>query len=449
MSDGVELRDLKVLFVDDEKNILSSLRRLTVDEEFETLTASSGAEGLELLRAEENIGLVVSDQRMPEMTGAEFLAEVRRLCPDIPRIVLTGYADIDAAMDAINKGGACRYIKKPWDNDELLQVLRGELQRYRLLLENRQLQEVIRQKNEELAEWNRNLKKRVLEQTREIRVRNEQLHEQNAELQRTLHGTIEALSTLVELRDRSSAGHSVNVAHVSEAIARGLGLGEEDVQIIVEAALLHDIGKIGIPGRLLGQDPDEMTGDDRAAYLKHAILGQLAIDKIVRLRPAGELVRHHHEWYDGSGYPDRLAGERIPLGARIIALADYADHNLGKKADLDNIKKVLLRIEEQCGDRFDPYLFPHLRQPVIELYGKLVCAGDKVGAILEPRELRVGMVLAENLYSGTGLMLLKEGTVLEKKHLDSIMRYHMIDPFPGGVTVLVDRLEQSAAMDAD
>ncbi len=448
MSDDVSLRDLKVLFVDDEKNILSSLRRLTVDEEYETLTASSGPEGLELLRDEEQIGLVVSDQRMPEMSGAEFLAEVRKLRPDVPRIVLTGYADIDAAMDAINKGGACRYVKKPWDNDELLQILRGELQRYRLLLENRRLQDIIRQKNEELAEWNRNLKKRVLEQTREIRRRSEKLHEQNAELEKTLRGTIEALSTLVELRDRANAGHSDNVARLAEAMARSLELSETDVQTISEAALMHDIGKVGIAGRLLGQNPDELTGDDRADYLKHAILGQLALDKIVRLRPAGELVRHHHEWYDGSGYPDRLAGEEIPLGARIIALADYADRKLGRKADLPAIKKALSDIEELCGERFDPHLFPHLRQPVIELYGRLVCAGDKVGAILEPRELRVGMVLAENLYSGTGLMLLKEGTVLEKKHLDSIMRYHIIDPFPGGVTVLVDRLDQPTVVDA-
>ncbi len=441
MSDVPKLSDLKVLFVDDEANVLSSLRRLTIDEEFETLTASSGAEGLKVLETEENIGLIVSDQRMPQMSGAEFLARARELLPEVPRIVLTGYADIEAAMAAINEGGACRYIKKPWDNDELLQIVRGELGRYRLLLENRHLQKVIEEKNEQLAAWNANLKKRVLEQTAEIRQKNELLGEQNAGLKWALRGTIEALSTLVEQRDPNASGHAHNVAALSEATARALDLAEEEVETIVEAALLHDIGKVALPETLLGKTQDDLAGDDLARYLRHPVLGQLAIDKIERLRPAGLLVRHHHEWYDGGGGPDRLAGENIPLGARIIAMADQVDHLLKGKCDLVRIKKALAQVEEQTGSRFDPHLYPLLRRPVIEHYGQMICSGNKVGAILRPEELRAGMVLAEDLKSGSGLMLLKEGTVLEKKHLDSIRRYQMIDPFPGGITVLVDQLD--------
>ncbi|GAB4562620.1 MAG: response regulator [Geothermobacteraceae bacterium] len=441
MPDVPKLSDLKVLFVDDEANVLSSLRRLTIDEEFETLTANSGAEGLSVLETGENIGLIVSDQRMPQMSGAEFLARAREMLPEVPRIVLTGYADIEAAMAAINEGGACRYIKKPWDNDELLQIVRGELERYRLLLENRHLQKVIEEKNEQLAAWNANLKKRVLEQTAEIRQKNELLADQNSGLKWALRGTIEALSTLVEQRDPKASGHANNVAAISEAMARALDLPDEEVETIVEAALLHDIGKVALPENLLGTTQDDLAGDDLARYMRHPVIGQLAIDKIERLRPAGLLVRHHHEWFDGGGGPDHLAGEKIPLGARIIALADRVDHLLSGKTDLAHIKAALRKVEDQLGSRFDPDLFKFVRQPAVEHYGKMICSGDKVGAILKPPELRSGMVLAENLISGSGLMLLKEGTVLEKKHLDSIMRYHMIDPFPGGITVLVDQLD--------
>jgi len=446
MSDANTPVEIKVLFVDDEKNILSSLRRLTMDEDFETLVAGSGAEGLEILAREENIGLVVSDQRMPEMTGAEFLARARELHPDIPRIVLTGYADVSAAIDAINKGGACRYIRKPWEDQELLQIIRSEVDRFRLQQENKRLQEIIRAKNEELEDWNRRLKARVLEQTGEIRKKNEKLYAHNTRLKKTLRGIIEALSNLIELRDKSLNSHAENVAALAREMATGMNLPEAERDCIYEAALLHDIGKIGIPDELLHGRIEDMSAPDVERYMQHAILGQTAIDGIIDLRPAGVLIRHHHEWYDGSGYPEGRKGEDIPLGARIIAMADYADRLLGPSPSQAAVKKAIGSIKELCRSRFDPDLLPHLEKPLLELYGQVVYADGKVGMILDPKDLRPGMLLAEDLYSGTGLMLLKKGTNLQEPQIESIHRYHLLDPFPGGVTVLV--AEEQKAEDA-
>jgi len=432
------MEDIKVLFVDDEKNILSALRRLTMDEEFETLTANSGAVGLDILAEEENIGLVVSDQRMPEMTGAEFLARARDMRPDVPRIVLTGHADVSAAIDAINKGGACRYIKKPWEDEDLLQIIRGEIDRFCLQKENQRLQQVIQAKNEELADWNKRLKGRVLEQTSEIREKNEKLYSQNSRLKKTLHGVIGALSNLIELRDKSMTRHADNVATLVRGMAEGMKLPGAEVECFCEAALLHDIGKIGIPDELLHGRVEEMAAPDAERYLRHAILGQAAIDGIIDLRPAGELIRHHHEHYDGSGYPEGRKGEAIPLGARMIAIADHADHLLGGSTSQAAVKKAFNDIADLCRRRFDPELLPYLEKPLFELYGKVVYEDGKVGMIVEPGALRTGMLLAEDIYSGTGLMLLKKGTVLEESQIESIHRYNLIDPIPGGVTVLVD-----------
>lgn len=123
MPENPKERIPKVLFVDDEENVLRSLKRLFVDEKIEISTATSGKEGLEILKGG-GFSVIISDQRMPEMSGVEFLEKARRISPDSVRMVLTGYADVNAAMDAINKGGAYRYITKPWnDNDLIIAIL--------------------------------------------------------------------------------------------------------------------------------------------------------------------------------------------------------------------------------------------------------------------------------------------------------------------------------------
>jgi len=139
-TEQTENEPVSILLVGDEENILRALQRLLMDEEnIEITTATSGEEGLKLLPSLTNLGLIVSDQRMPGMTGALFLEKARDINPDASRIILTGYADVTAAVDAINKGGAWRYLAKPWNDDELVRVIREGLERYRIVIENRRL----------------------------------------------------------------------------------------------------------------------------------------------------------------------------------------------------------------------------------------------------------------------------------------------------------------------
>jgi DNA-binding NtrC family response regulator len=145
---------IRVLCVDDEENILKSIRRLLAEEEIEALTATSGEQGLEILQSMDGIGVIVSDQRMPGLCGAEFLQQAREIAPDVPRIMLTGYADITATIDAINKGGSYRYISKPWNDEELIRTVQDAIRHYRIILENRKLSELVQKQNEELQKWN-------------------------------------------------------------------------------------------------------------------------------------------------------------------------------------------------------------------------------------------------------------------------------------------------------
>ena len=167
---------LCVLCVDDEENVLSALKRLFWQEAFTVVTAASAKDGLAILRSAENIGLILSDQRMPETTGTVFLQAASALRPDIPRMILTGYSDVTAAIAAINEGGAYRFLTKPWNEPELLQAVRDGLDRSRLIRENRRLTALVRQQNEELSAWNNNMKKRILQQTAQLRQQIEALH---------------------------------------------------------------------------------------------------------------------------------------------------------------------------------------------------------------------------------------------------------------------------------
>ena len=157
---------LCILCVDDEVDILASLTRLFRREPFKVLTATSGEEGLALLKRTENVGLIISDYRMPVMNGSTFLKSAALLAPDSYRMILTGYADMNAAIEAINEGGASRFMSKPAENDELLHTVRDGLLLYRKTRENQRLTALVTQQNEELEEWNANLKKRCCSRRR-------------------------------------------------------------------------------------------------------------------------------------------------------------------------------------------------------------------------------------------------------------------------------------------
>ncbi|NOX26378.1 MAG: response regulator [Deltaproteobacteria bacterium] len=190
-----------ILFVDDETNILRALRRLFIDEDYDVQTATSGKEALEMITGGLQPTVIVSDQRMPAMGGAEFLARTREIVPDSVRMVLTGYADINAAVRAINQGGIYRYILKPWNDDDLKLAVHGALQSYNLVQENRQLTEELTEKNRELGQLNAQLEKKVEERTLELRRRVQELQGRDHVQQYLLavHPLSELLHTILEV----------------------------------------------------------------------------------------------------------------------------------------------------------------------------------------------------------------------------------------------------------
>lgn len=410
-----EARPLTLLFVDDEPSILSALRRLFRPHGYRILIAESGQAGLDTLESE-TVDLVISDMRMPEMDGATFLKAVRSKWPGIVRILLTGYADITSTIAAINEGEIYRYIAKPWDDNEIVLVVREALERQRLEAENQRLTELTRQQNEELKALNAGLEQKVAERTAEVR-------EALGELRKTFMATVQVCAGMVELRAGQAgaqlAGHGRRVAEHARATARRLQLSDNEVQTIMLAGLLHDIGKIGLPDELLVRPFNLLTPEHRAMVIKHSVLGQNILMPIEKLRDTALLVRHHHENYDGSGYPDRLAGMAIPIGSRILAVVnDYDALQIGTLAQRPQKPADALNfLLDNRGRRYDPR--------VVDAFAALLGETQKTPASdlqLRPMHLKPGQVLARELNHPEGFMLLAQGSRITPEIIQQLIK---------------------------
>lgn len=399
---------LGVLFVDDEQNILAALRRLFRPQAYRVFIAPSGAEALEIM-ARERIDLVVSDMRMPGMDGAAFLAEVAQRHPDTVRILLTGYSDMASTIEAINKGGIYRYLTKPWEDNDLVLTVQSALQHKALERERDQLLELTRRQNEELKGFNAELEKRVAARTAEIKQTADMLDLAYQELNTSYQTAIPVFANLMEMREGKGSGHGRRVAEMAKTLAQHLGLGDDAVQDVYYAGLLHDLGEIGLPDRLVGKPMDNMSSADRALAEKHPQMGESALLALEPMAGAARLIRAHHERFDGRGFPDKLIGENIPLGARILTVVNEFD-GLQRGTLFEkklNPEQAAAFLKEKSFKRYDP--------AVVDAFLKLLNVRAQKSGMARRQinvgtsDLRAGQVLARDLINHDNILLLTKG----------------------------------------
>ena len=405
-----------LLFVDDEPNILSSLGRLFRGSGYRVLTADGGRRALQVLRAE-HVDIVISDMRMPGMDGAQLLEQVRVAWPRITRILLTGYADVDSTVAAINRGEVYRYLAKPWNDAEMLQAVREAFERQFLRDEKERLERVVTRQNVELTTLNASLEHKV-------GLRTQALLQATEKLKKSYLASIKVFSHLLEVRDSQLSGHSRCVADLARRTGQTMGLSGAVLQDLFVAGLLHDIGHIGLPDELLARPVPRMSQDERARYNRHPVVGEHALMLLDDMHSVAAVIRAHHERHDGKGFPDGIGGDDITLPARILAICetfvDMQSGHLGARLDAAEARIMIARAR---GTLFHP--------EVVDAFLQLTVDGipRKKAAPRAARtgELAPGLVLAADWVSTEGVILLAADQILTADLIARIRRYEVRD----------------------
>jgi len=404
-----------MLAVDDEPNILAAMRRLFRATGWRILTAGNAEEALALL-ATEPVNAVLSDMRMPGMDGVQLLERIRLGWPHVARLLLTGQADLGSTIAAINRGWLHRYITKPWNDDELVLTLSQVAQGQQLEADKLALERLTQQQNDELKALNAGLEARVA-------VRTEELATANDKLKRNYLTSIKAFTALIELRGSAQVGHARQVADLARRIARAMTPDAETAHNLAIAALLHDIGHIGLSDTVLARPVSRLDRDELRRYHLHPVLGEQALLASDDMQGVAPLIRAHHERWDGQGFPDGLRGAAIPLGARILAVADAFEDLRSSRIDgqalslLDARRAVLAG----RGTQFDP--------GVVDTFASLFSAAPPkptVAALRLPTaELRPGHTLTQDFVSPEGVLLLSAGQRLTEDLIGRIRAFEL------------------------
>ncbi|MFI8743821.1 HD domain-containing phosphohydrolase [Pseudomonas sp. NPDC077186] len=412
-----------LLLVDDEDNILNSLRRVLRNEPYRLLTAGSGEAALDLLE-EQPVDLVISDARMPGMDGATLLAEVQQRWPQCLRILLTGYADITTTVKAINEGQIYRYISKPWDDDELRLIIRQALAFQHSERERLRLEALTREQNERLQDLNASLEQRVRDRTAELEQTADMLDLAYAELRKSYVTATEVFANLVGQRLSKERQTNTQVIALVKAYAEHHRLDERSSNDLAMAAALYNIGKLTWDDQLLGRPADTLYKEERARYRQYPVLGESLLMTLEPVQDAGRLIRHHQERWDGNGFPDRLEGDAIPFGARLLKLAvDFIELQRGLVLERRlNRDEALLLIKKYAGRLYDPALCDVFIELCTSLAPDLVLADASILA-LDTRRLEPGMLLARNLHADNGMLLLNAGKPLTRALIDKLIAF--------------------------
>ena len=312
----MEEQKYRILIVDDEEDNLALLYR-TLRAKYDITKAHNAIEALEILKTEQ-FDCILSDHKMPLMDGVEFLKRVNDLYPKTMRLLVTAYSDVKILIDAINYAKIYRYIKKPFTPDELLMIVEAALECYQLKMDNENL---------------------------------------ITDLKDLFSGTVKAIIEALDAKDSFTLGRSRRVAFYALKIVNKMSLSPAEVSQIELAGLLHDIGMIGVAEEILNKT-QKLSDDEYEKVKMHVHYSVKILEDIKQLYEITEIIKYHHEYYNGCGYPFGLKGEDIPLGSRIIAIADAYDSMVSNRAYRDSLstEEAVKIIQQGAGKQFDPNL---------------------------------------------------------------------------------------------
>ena len=403
-----------LLIVDDEPIVLAALKETLEREKYHVVATTSALKALAILR-EREFSVIISDQRMPEMMGLDFLIESKKLRPLSSRILITAVLSLPTIVDAINKGEIFRFVAKPWLREELTTTVKNALNRYELITHNEQLTAETKHLNQQLTIANAALEAQV----RNLEAQKQELDRANQELATSYEHSLDLCVRILATYDPLLGGQTKAMVEIARKMTETEHFSDDERHVLRASAWLCDLGLIGVPRELLRNfrnAPSRLSEREITTLHGHPIYSQTLASFVDSRAAVGETIRAHHERFDGKGYPDGLSGLSIPWTARCLAVAVwFIECGLSKEQAIE-------AVVAESGRALDP--------EAVRLFLKvthLLQLPRQVKEILL-EELQPGMVLANGLYSPHGMLLVGEGQTLSGAMISKIRNHNLIDP---------------------
>lgn len=406
-----------IVCVDDEERVLAALKRALMPLNVRIEVFSHAQAALAFIRAN-TVSVIVSDMRMPSMSGAEFLSEAFRLQPNAYRILITGYSDLTSTVAAVNDGRIHRYLSKPWHNEMLVDAVMEGLNRHLLVEANYRLQAEAKRKNDELEH-------EVSVRTRQLRKAIRTLKAQHERSHEAYQGALNVLANALSVNPIADGHFHQNVAVLAELLATKAGLPVEEVEQIRLAGLLVHLGLLGINTDLLKKDRSRLTVQESNELSRHPQIAQTILSPAPHFDELAKIIGSQNEAYNGNGKPFGLMADAIPLGSRILTIArDFwriADEEEGPFANA--YKRARHHLTQGMGIRYDPNL--------VECFCGIEMADIQRFEVdeqaLTTDELEPGMVLLDDVYNVAGLLLLAKGAILTEEAIMKLNDYQAVN----------------------
>lgn len=417
---------IKILVIDDEVEILNSINRV-FRKQYDVHVFEFPDKALDAIK-EHEFAVIISDMKMPAMDGATFLTEANKLSPNSVRILLTGYSDMESTIRAINEGHIYSFMSKPWNNDELKLLVENAVKYYQTKAQNSELTDQLQATNEKLSLMNLSLEKTVKERTVALRQSNVKL-KQSVQRQRAMfHRLLDMISLIVDDRVGGENGHSKRVALHCKLIAEMIGLDRPIAMNIYIAGLAHNIGKVALADDIIKAARYSLSNEQKNKFLRHAVSGAEIVAKLPQMQPVAHIIKHQFENIDGTGVPDHLAADDIPLGSRIVRVV----------SDLDAMIQGELTGEKMTPD--DAFQFMQSETAtlydgnVVKMYKALMAKLPKmkdqdVDYCIAVERLESGMTTAKNITNKTGGVLVTKDTELTPDLINKLKDYEKENNF--------------------
>lgn len=366
----------KILCVDDDENILAAYQR-QLRKQFQIETALGPETGLQMISSSEPFAVVISDLRMPGMDGIEFLSRVKQITPDSVRIMLTGNADLQTAMEAVNRGNIFRFLTKPCSNEMLAQTLQAGLQQYHLITAEKEL------------------------------------------LEQTLKGAIGVLTEILSILDAQSFGRTCTLRDATCEIAKALNIVDTwDIEL---AAMFCEIGRVTIPASTIMREKAgvPLSGAEQDMLMRVPEIGYQLLSKIPRLESVAQMVLYQKKNFDGSGHPkNRVAGRQIPLGSRIIRIIS----DLNQLESTGTQRDAAFAILKYREGLYDPSILDCASQCMMSFVSGAKPIQKSIRSVSVP-ELEVGQMLLSDVMTGTGALLITAGNRVSESLRERIRNF--------------------------